>query len=369
MQKEMTMTGKKWLRTFLILFICSLLAVGGVVFYVDPFFHYRVPREYFYYRLYDQRSQNDGITRNFSYDAILTGTSMAENFRTSQLDELFGCDFVKVIYSGATYKEINDNLKVSYESGHSPKLVFRPIDYSLLLKDKDEMREDMGDYPVWLTNKNPFDDVKYLLNRDVIFNYTLPVLISYFGGANPGVTSFDEYSYTGDDNVFSREVVLEGRSGFEDPAETVPLTDEDIKMVTENMEQNVVSLARQHPETTFIYFFPPYSMAYWGGIRQEGNLERYVSLVRMAAGQMLECGNIHVYCFGFCEDVTGNLDNYRDVAHYSPEINDLITEEIAEIENGGLSADKYRLRITKDNCDSFFEDYRKYLENYDYNQL
>ncbi len=361
------MTGKKWIRTFLILFVGTLIAIGAVVFFVDPFFHYRAPRDFFYYRLYDQRSQNDGITRNFEYDALLTGTSMAENFKASQFDELFDCNTAKIIYSGETYKELNDNIEVSYESGHSPKYVFRPIDYSLLLKDKDEMRIDMGDYPTWLTNKNPFDDVKYLLNRDVIINYTVPALLGFFTGKEPGVTDFDEYSYTGDDNVFSREVVLQGRDKFENPQALIPLTDEDIKMAADNVEQNVVSLARQHPETTFIYFFPPYSMAYWGGVRQEGNLERYVELVHKASLQMLECDNIHVYCFGFQEDVTSDLDNYRDVAHYSAEINDLIEDEIAAAEKG--AADEWRLRITKENVEDYFEDLLEYLENYDYNSL
>ena len=36
-------------------------------------------------------------------------------------------------------------------------------------------------------------------------------------------------------------------------------TEEEKQMREGNIEQNVVSLAREHPETTFIYFFPPYS--------------------------------------------------------------------------------------------------------------
>ena len=80
------MTGKKWFGTFLILFMAALVLVGSVVAYVDPFFHYRAPRDFFFYKLYDQRSQNDGITKNFEYDAMVTGTSMAENFKTSLFD-------------------------------------------------------------------------------------------------------------------------------------------------------------------------------------------------------------------------------------------------------------------------------------------
>ncbi len=367
----MTMTGKKWFKTFLILFIAALVLVGSVVAFVDPFFHYWAPRDFFFYKLYDQRSQNDGITKNFEYDAMVTGTSMAENFKTSEFDELFGTDSVKIIYAGATYKEINDNIRVAYETGHALKYVFRPIDYSLLLRDKDEMRMDMGEYPVWLTNKNIFDDVKYLLNRDVIVSYTLPAIAKYFMGVEPGVTSFDEYSYTGDENDYSRDSALDGRNGksFGEPVETFEATNDEILMTYANVDQNIVSLAKEHPETTFIYFFPPYSMAYWGGLREEGELSKYLQLIKISASAMLECDNIHVYSFAYQLDVTSDLENYRDVAHYSPEINDLIESEIAAIENGGISADKWNLRITTDNLDSFFDGLYKLLENYDYNSL
>lgn len=363
------MTGKRWVRLFLILFLSTICAIALVVGFVDPFFHYGPRKPWFFYRLNDQRSQNDGITRFFDYDSIVTGTSMAENFKTSLFDELFDADAIKVTYSGATYKELNDNLEVAYESGHSPRYVFRPIDYSLLLKDKDEMRLDMGEYPVWITNKNPFDDVKYLLNRDVILSYVAPEILGYLRGDEPGYTSFDEYSYNGNVNEYDRELVLSVKWVFNPPEKEIEVSDEDITMVRDNVEQNVVSLAREHPETTFIYFFPPYSMAYWGAIREEGNLSRYLYLVKMAAEQMLECDNIHVYCFGFEEDVTSDLSLYRDVAHYCPEINDLIMEKIALLELDRGAEDTDRLRITGENIDTYFDDLREYLENFDYNSL
>ena len=361
------MTGKKWFSIFIACFLAVLVLTGSVVAFVDPFFHYRGPRDFLYYRLYDQRSQNDGITRNFDYDAMITGTSMAENFKTSQFDELFGTDSVKIVYSGATYKEINDNIKRSFDSGHALKYVFRPIDYSLLIRDKDEMRLDMGEYPEWLTNRIIFDDVKYLLNRDVIINYVLPTILGYFKGTEPGVTSFDEYSYTGDDNVFSRENVLNGVESFDDPIKVNQTTNDDVLMVVGNVEQNIVSLAKEHPETTFVYFFPPYSMAYWGVVRNQGDLEKNLELVRLSASIMAECDNIHVYCFAWQLDVTQNLDNYRDIAHYSPEINELIESEIAALENGG--EDDLGLRVTSDNIDSYFDVLLDFLENYDYNSL
>lgn len=363
------MSGKKWVSAFLILFVSTICAIALIVAFVDPFFHYGPPKSMFYYRLSDQRSQNDGITRHFDYDSIVTGTSMAENCRTSLFDELFSANAIKVTYPGATYKEINDNLKVAYESGHNVRYVFRPIDYSLLLKDKDEMRVDMGEYPVWLTNKNPFDDVKYLLNRDVLISYVLPEIAGCLRGDSPGYPSFDEYSFTGDVDDYDRELVLSVKWIFNPPEKIIEVSEEDIEMVRENIEQNVVSLAREHPETTFIYFFPPYSMAYWGAIREEGNLDRYLYLIRMAAEQMLECDNIHVYCFGFEEEVTSDLGLYRDVAHFRPEVNDLIMEKIARLELSQDEVDTDRIRITKENLDSYFEDLRDYIENFNYQSL
>lgn len=354
------MNGKRFFLTSLILLGATLFILGGLVYIVDPFFHYRAPEEKIFYRLYDQRSQNDGITRHFRYDSIITGTSMAENFKASLFDNFFDTDSIKVCYSGATYKEINDNLKVAYESGHDIKYVLRPIDYSLLLRDKDEMRDDMGDYPYWLTNSNPFDDVKYLLSRDVIINYTLPEVINALNRNSGGLTSFDEYSYTGDDNTFSKEVMLAGRTKYPEPAQVEELTADELEMLKGNIEQNVVSLARKHPETTFLYFFPPYSMAYWGSLRSEGTLDKMLSCKRAAIEQMLECDNIHIYSFTLFTDVTADLNNYRDLGHYSPQINDYIIDVIYDDEYG---------RITKENYDNVLGEEEALLQSYDYNAL
>ncbi len=365
------MTGKKFFTTFLILFIVAVLLVGGSVYVVDPFFHYRAPNKSLYYVLYDQRSQNDGITKRFDYDSIITGTSMSENFRASEFDELFGTNTIKVSYSGATYREINDNLRISYESGHSPEYVLRPLDYTLLVRDKDEMRTDMGEFPEWLTNSNPFDDVKYLLNRDVFINYTLTCLLRFVRGHEGGYTSFDDYSYTGDDNVFSKSAVLGYRTAYEEPKQVLEATEDDIQMLVENVQQNVIELANEHPETTFLYFYPPYSMAYWGGIREEGRLYSELEYIKAATYMITSCDNIHLYTFAGELDITENLDNYRDAGHYSPQINTRILEEIAALEKGENASNDINtaVRLTSENAEDYFEKLTELLENYDYNSL
>ena len=360
------MDSKKWFRNFIIVLLALFVLVGGLVAFVDPFFHYRAPRDYFFYTLYEQRSQNDGITKHFDYDSIVTGTSMAENFKPSIFDEMMGTDSIKVTYAGATYKEINDNLKVAYASGHQVRYVVRPLDYSLLLRDKDELRLDMGEYPEYLTNNNPFDDVEYFLNKEVIMRYTLPVLRDFFAGKSGGHTSFDEYSYNGDVNTYSRDMVFASIVDVNPSDAENEATEEELATVSANVAQNVVSLAKEHPETTFIYFFPPYSMAYWGVEKEEGNLNRRLQFVKLATEQMLECDNIHIYNFCLAEDITGNLDNYKDVAHYSPEINDYVIKELAREE---LSGGTGEFRITTENYEEYFEEVSEFLNTYDYETL
>ncbi len=360
------MSGKKWFTSIMILCLASMMLIAGCVYWTDPFFHYKSPRDYFYYELQEQRYQNDGITKHFDYDAIITGTSMCENFLASEFDSYFGTNSIKINYSGATYKEIEDNLRVSFESGHSPLYVLRGLDYTLLVKDKDELRLDMGDYPEYLTNDNPFDDVNYLLNRDALLSYSLPMIAGLLQGKEGGHTSFDDYSYTADENVFSREEVLEGRTSFTAPAVINDVSQEEITMMTDNMIYNVLDVAKDHPETTFLYFFPPYSMSYFGNLWEEGNLEKELEYKKLAIEMMLEYDNIHVYSFTMATDITADLDRYRDVAHYDAGVNSWIIGQVAD---GELSGGVSDYRITKDNVDEYCESEKELLLNYDYNSL
>ncbi len=362
------MTGKKWVKTFLILSLITVVLVGTAVFAVDPFFHYRKPNDKLYYWLNDQRCQNDGITRHFEYDSIITGTSMAENFKSSEFDSLFGTDSIKVCYSGATYKEINDNLKAAFESGHQVRYVLRVLDYSLLVRDKDEMRTDMGEYPEYLTNDNLLDDVKYLLNREVILNYTLPCLVRFLTGHEAGHTSFDEYSFIVDE-TYGRRYVLWDRTQFNEPEAVNEPTQEEMKLMADNIAQNVTELAKQHPETEFIYFFPPYSMAYWAEVWEDGDLNKMLEYVKMASEQILECDNIHLYNFAKELEITENLDIYRDAGHYNPDINSWMIKKMAECEVDGDADSISSYRLTKENVEQYYEELAQMLSDYDYNTL
>ena len=96
--------------------ISFLLIIGFTVIIIDPFFHYHAPlTDQFYYSLNNARNQDDGIVKHFEYNAIVTGTSMTENFKVSEVNEIFGVNAVKVPVAGATYNEVNSIIKAALQ--------------------------------------------------------------------------------------------------------------------------------------------------------------------------------------------------------------------------------------------------------------
>ena len=95
------MKTKIWIAGWLAIVLSIAGTIGFWVYKVDPIMHYRKPNtDGYFYVLNNQRSQNDGISKHFDYDALITGTSMTENFKTSEMNDIFDCTSIKVSYSG-----------------------------------------------------------------------------------------------------------------------------------------------------------------------------------------------------------------------------------------------------------------------------
>ena len=152
------MNFKKWIYIFAAEVFVGVLVLASLSIIVDPFFHYHKPLPGLFYVLNNERYQNDGILKNFDYDSIITGTSMSENFKTSEFNELFKASAVKVPFSGGSFKEMNDNIATAFRTANDVKYVVRSLDTYKILSDKDMMRNDLGQYPVYLYSDNLLDD-------------------------------------------------------------------------------------------------------------------------------------------------------------------------------------------------------------------
>ena len=155
------MSSRKWLTGYCLIVTIPLILIAVWVIKTDPYFHFHKPdTSNYYYTLNKERFQNDGILRNFEYDGIITGTSMAENFKTSDAELFFGGTFVKVPYEGAYFQEIDRELRVALKHNRDLKIIIRGLDMNRFRADKDQTKKTVYDFPEYLYNDNPFDDVQ-----------------------------------------------------------------------------------------------------------------------------------------------------------------------------------------------------------------
>lgn len=350
---------KIWLSGYFILVIGMLSIVAYWTVKVDPFFHYHKPDiDKYFYVLDNQRSQNDGILKNFDYNAIIIGTSMTENFKTSEMDKIFDTNSIKVPFAGGRYKEINDNVAVGLSHNSKLKTIVRGLDMDFFIIDKDMKKN--GEYPIYLYDENLFNDVKYIFNRDVFFKRVYPMITERNADSfKPGITSFDTYSNWMEGVTFGIKTVCPDGVATSKAALPVYLSDEERNTVLGTIQQNIVSLAKSYPNVTFYYFFTPYSAVWWEGLVSDGTIYKQIEAEQLIIEEILKYDNIKLYSFNNLFNITTDLNNYKDAIHYGEWVNSLM------------------LRFMKDEkCLLTYENYQDYLNSelsfylsYDYSQL
>lgn len=353
------MASRKWCIGFVSALCFCLGVIAAVTIVIDPYIHYHKPMNQLQYPLYKskQRYQNDGIERFFDYNAIITGTSMTENFKSSEVDKLFGVHSIKVPFSGGTYKEINENLSRAVSYNSHIKIVIRGLDYRMLLDDKDVMRYDENMYPVYLYDDKLYNDVKYWFNKDILIDGTWEVIqFNLEGGKTP---TFDEYSTWADEFVYGEDAVLAEYERMRECQVSIPITKEDYTCVWENFNQNVLKLAEDNPSIEFYFFFTPYSIYWWDNIKQEGLLERQLEAEKYAIQLMLKYENIHLFSFFTNYDMICNPNNYKDIMHYNADINSQILQ--------WMKKGKYEL--TEENYEAYCDAVYEFYMSYDYESL
>ena len=176
--EELQKVYRKWVISTLSLMVLIFFLISSVIIYIDPCFHYHLPVDNFEYFLDSkmERYINDGITQHFEYNGIITGTSIAANFKASEADEIFNTKFIKVPYSGGRYKEINDNLKRAYEAKKNIRYIIRALDIEYMTNSKNSY-DSARTYPLYMYNDNIFDDVNYILNKSILIE-------NVWGGGN-----------------------------------------------------------------------------------------------------------------------------------------------------------------------------------------
>lgn len=345
---------KKWFKKCIVCLVGAIFLIIALVYVFDPYFHFHKPFSFVSYRLHDERYTNDGIARHFEYDAVITGTSMAQNFKPSEMDAIFGTKAIKTTFAGAGYQELSQHLERALQRNENLKTVVWTLDYNGLIREKDWAQYES--YPTYLYDDNVWNDTTYVFNKSVLYHGVLTNLMKTVLGESD--TTMDEYSSW--DKETGLKYVMESYDR-NDVADYLPSTleEDEAKIVRESITENIVNLVNQYPDTTFYIFYSPYSICYWDSLALEGTLQRQFQAEQLATELLLKCPNVRLYNFFENYDVICDLSYYRDKEHYSAEVNSMILQWLMD-DTYLITQNNYMEKLAKE---------KEFYMNYDYNSI
>ena len=327
---------QKFIRSFFIRTLILLAAVIGAVMLFDPFYQYHKPLPGLKAVLTDKEYQCVGTLRNFDYNALIVGSSVCENYNNGWFDQGFDCRTIKAIRSYGATADLKTLLDIAYEE-HTLDYVFYNIDPSSLSADAEPTFVSTG-CPMYLYDNNHWNDYPYVLNKDVLME-KLPYMLAYsfIGDYDEGDSyNWAQWKYFGADlatGMYARKPTI-------------------AEMQPENMNEEVLAeniallteLVESHPETTFKFFFSPYSMLWWDNAYRTGERDAVIYNEKQAVKTLLAYENVEIYFYQDAREIITNLDNYMDMIHFSKDINYWVYDQIAKGE-GQLTMDNYEEKL------------------------
>lgn len=333
---------KKYLIWTMVFFLVPLCLIMLLVIIIDPFFQYHKPLKGVNYLIDNQINQNPGIAKNFDYDSVIVGSSMTDNFDTNLFAEIMGLNTIKLSCNGAFPKDVDAMLSLAQGSGNEIKEVFVGVDVH---NYKAEPGSIAYEIPEYLFDDNLFNDVYYLLNKDVILDYIIKPHEN---------TPINEIYWFWPDVYYGVEWVAKF---YDQPTEFLdPLPanyyEDNVRI---NLEECIIPYIESMPDTQFTFFFPPYSVLYWYSRSADGSMQAEFECQKQIMEMLFEYPNVRIFYFQNDYDYITNFDNYSDYTHFSHEMNDEMTRCFADGTN----------ELTPENYEAVLEEMLQWLQNQD----
>ena len=323
---------------------CFFLLFAGLFNYaVDPYQQYR--RATFYPVLFEKNHRyiNPGLAKTYDYQSIIIGSSMTQNFIIGEVEKkLHFSKAIKLCMSSATGYEMKQILKTAFKH-KKVEAVLYGIDLASFFGKPDKVESDV-DFPFYLYDDDLINDYKYLFNFDVVLKGISALIGPYFDKNN----LLYQYNYMWQwqhsfDNAFGKEKALNRYLARHRPNKKFRKTSQYVADFKNSINQNLLSLITAHPETTFILFYPPYSILAFYDWNRNGTMEVSIEFKHYIYEKIKKYDNVKLYDFQSAKEIVLNLDNYRDFSHYHQKINTWMLEEIAQ----------NNYRVTEENIDSY----------------
>ncbi len=326
----------RWLFSFLILVLVFAIILSLTVYIIDPFFQFRVKDNAY---MLSARFVSPGLIKNYDYDTLILGSSMTQNFDMNVFRDELDVNPLHIGVGGIRAVEEHDLLNLAYETGKAKKYYICAEMY-LFTDNSEESR-----IPQYLIKDDILSRCRYFLNYEAWFRY-MPIDVSFLLLDKLDVQLPTKFAYSKSidrledwrlDFAFGKEIVLKNYKSGKYGVSEVEM-DDLYNTMTKRIDKYFEGLQPDAGE--HIFFFAPYSMLYWAEQTDELT-DALLCGKKYFTKKALEKG-LTVYDFQ-AADFTTDLENYKDITHYKPEINDYMTRCFA--------TDEYV--ITMENYDEF----------------
>lgn len=339
---------RKALKRLIAVAAAEFVLAALVVWFFDPFYQYHRPFFGMEAVLNDRDNQMPGTVRNFAYDSVLVGSSVAENYDSAYLDQAYGCTTLKIIRASGSIADLLYYLEQAQER-HELKNVFWSLDISALAAPL-EVSLNRDTAPWYLHTETVVDDLPYLYNKQILLE-KIPSMLAY---AHEGINTGGQAYNWARGKTFGAAQAMRAydRSGIVLEGEPSPV---DFSGHLDVIHGNVELLKNQvaaHPGTAYRFLVPPLSMMWWDCAYVNGELEERFYILDQAVSALLALENVEVYYFQNEDWIVCNLDCYMDMVHYSPEVNQYMLERMRAGEN----------RVTGENWKETLEELRRLAE-------
>jgi hypothetical protein len=343
------MKAKKWLNYLIINIIFFISVVILFNYIIDPFQHYRKASIYSFDYSGDQKYLNPGLAKNYDFNSIIIGTSMTENFTLDKTKNFMNVP-IKLSIAGGKSHEFKQILDIAF-SNHKIETVLFGLDvYSFF-----NVKELNNDLPNYLYDNNLFNDYKYLLSLDTL-KRSVKVIFSKNNDINKIKDNYNhmfEWQNNYQKNFNLENVINNWKS--RDIKFNHKKTSWNLQQLETNFDNNLYKILVENKNTKFIIFFPPYSILTYKDWQEKESLDTILKFKEYIYNKLVFLENVNLYDFQIAKDVTHNLANYKDITHYSQNINFWIIEQI----------DDGNFLLNSENKNKIEMDFRQQINQYE----
>lgn len=340
----MSVSAKNLLR-----FLCAsalvILTAAALTFIVDPLQLFRPARLFPAMYSQDSRMQNAGLIRSQPFDTAFMGTSLAIHFRQSDIDRMLGVRSLKLTMTGSNSHEQSFVLAAALERGPA-RVIWQMDDWTF--RDAPEIDSDIY-LPADLYRRNARGIAGYLFSgamareslwilarsirslRPVVARLTSDILFKF------PVSDVDDINTLEPDvdvaAAYNAKKAMAAFTRITDPVRSSYLAEGyDYATMVRQFEQDAIRLIANHPDVKFDIYFPPYSILQFVAMRDAApaTLKTVYDFSAYAFPRLTQFPNVRLHDFRVAGKITHDLNNYGDVIHHSPLVDQKVLSWLAE---------------------------------------